>query len=46
MYGRADQPRPHVTAATGANTATPISTAAAPAPSGSPARAMRMFQPA
>ena len=46
MYGTADHSTCHVSAATGAKTTTPNRMAAAPAPSGSPARAMRMFQPA
>src|SRR5919204_68490 len=46
MYGAADHSTCHVAAATGAKTATPTSVAAAPAPSGSPARAIRRFQPA
>ena len=46
MKGTADQSTCQVSAATGAKTTTAKRTAAAPAPSGSPARAMRTFQPA
>src|SRR2546421_11454187 len=46
MYGIADARTSHVRTATGANTVTARRTAAAPAPSGSPARAMSTFQPA
>src|SRR6185503_9950759 len=46
MYGIADARTSQVRTATGAKTVTANRTAAAPAPSGSPARAMSTFQPA
>src|SRR5690349_1393279 len=46
MYGTAAASTCHVASASGANTTVANSWAAAPAPSGSPARAMSTFQPA